>query len=169
MPRRRNRGAYQRDCRDPSTYSTASRSLSKDSRHHPRSPSPRNFRGTRSFGKTSVPRRNIEITDEIWTIFQTVIKSTYIISQAKLCNASDGDTWIFDSGTSHHFCSNRNLLVKFNAISDEQMIVDVKGISFPIEGKRRDEVTLWINSVHFYESDVLEPTKTQPNISPSIG
>lgn len=40
------------------------------------------------------------------------------------------------------------------------MIVAVKAISFPIEGKRRGEVMLWTNSVHFYENDVLEPTKT---------
>lgn len=62
-------------------------------------------------------------------------KSSYVISQASICNASDGDTWIFDSGASHHFCSNRSLFVKFNTIADEEMNVAVKGVSFPIEVK----------------------------------
>lgn len=55
---------------------------------------------------------DVDSGDEKWTvIFPTVQQSTYVISQASICNASDGDTWIFDSGASHNFCSNRSLFV----------------------------------------------------------
>lgn len=106
-----SRGAYRHGYRGSSTDSTASRSLSRDSRRHPRSSSPRSYRKTRSFGGTPVPRWQHE-TDrrDADDLSDSSRKSTYVISQASLCNASDGDTWIFDSGASHHFCSDRNLL-----------------------------------------------------------
>lgn len=56
-------------------------------------------------------------------------------THVSLCNVLDDDTWIFDSGASHHFCSNKELFVKFKLVTNKKLNVAVKGVSFPIEGK----------------------------------
>ena len=67
-------------------------------------------------------------------------KTAFFVAQATL-NEFDADAcWVFDTAASHHFCKDKTLFKNYTDVTDEQMHVAVKDISFPIIGK--GDVTL---------------------------
>ena len=61
----------------------------------------------------------------------------FFIAESSLnFNNSSGEVcWIFDTAASHHFCKNKELFSELHPVTNEQMLLAVDGITFPVESK----------------------------------
>ncbi|GFU04439.1 retrovirus-related Pol polyprotein from transposon TNT 1-94 [Trichonephila clavipes] len=60
---------------------------------------------------------------------------SFFLAESNLsCNASN-DAWILDKAASNHFTNNLDLFINFVDIANENMVLAVNGVEFPIEGK----------------------------------
>ncbi|GFX89230.1 copia protein [Trichonephila clavipes] len=70
-------------------------------------------------------------------------KLSFFLAEANLsCNVSK-DAWIVDTAASNHFTNNRNLFINFVNVVNENMVLAINGVEFPIEGK--GDVKIWFN------------------------
>ncbi|GFS71708.1 copia protein [Trichonephila clavipes] len=70
-------------------------------------------------------------------------KLSFFLAEANLsCNVSN-DAWMLDTATSNHFTNNRDLFINCVDIVNENMVLSVNGVEFPIEGK--GDVKIWFN------------------------
>lgn len=60
--------------------------------------------------------------------------SSYIVETCYNVNDKFKTAWAFDTAASAHFCFNKSLFTKIDAVSDTSMAVAVDGISCPVEG-----------------------------------
>ncbi|GFX09408.1 CCHC-type domain-containing protein [Trichonephila clavipes] len=62
-------------------------------------------------------------------------KLSFFLAEANLsCNVSK-DAWIVDTAASNHFTNNRDLFINFVNVVNENMVLAINGVEFPIEGK----------------------------------
>ncbi|GFY59247.1 retrovirus-related Pol polyprotein from transposon TNT 1-94 [Trichonephila inaurata madagascariensis] len=151
---------FRRECRNGSTTASSSATnrryreyrTSPKLRRHPHVPSPIGFsvssdefhcntlQGSRRDRNCSFKDRNDLSRYHGSTNFVThqnegKSKLSFFLAEANLsCNASN-DAWILDTAASNHFTNNRDLFINFVDIVNENMVMAVNGVEFPIEGK----------------------------------
>lgn len=87
---------------------------------------------------------------------------SFFVAEANVNCHADSNVWIFDTAATHHFCKNRDLFVNFKSIKNENMILAVNGIEFPIEGK--GDIYINFGFIDCMLKDVLYSHKLRRNL-----
>ncbi|GFW22180.1 retrovirus-related Pol polyprotein from transposon TNT 1-94 [Trichonephila clavipes] len=88
-------------------------------------------------------------------------KLSFFLAEANLsCNVSK-DAWIVDTAASNHFTNNRDLFINFVNVN-ENMVLAINGVEFPIEGK--GDVKIWFNDHECLLKNVFFSSKLRKNL-----
>lgn len=172
-------GHIQRDCRDNKTVEPSGY------RQPHRSPSPRYRRespATTSWYKKDIstsydPRRSIgkpqlrsqsrgnqfrqHVSHEGRSQHKGNI-SPIFLAEANLSSKLYENCWIFDTAASNHFCNDKNLFINMKPIDNENMILAVDNISFPIESK--GDVKVYFDKTECYLKNVFYSPNLRRNL-----
>ncbi|GFY30254.1 retrovirus-related Pol polyprotein from transposon TNT 1-94 [Trichonephila clavipes] len=89
-------------------------------------------------------------------------KLSFFLAEANLsCNVSK-DAWIVDTAASNHFTNNRDLFINFVNVVNENMMLAINGVEFPIEGK--GDVKIWFNDHECLLKNVFFSSKLRKNL-----
>ncbi|GFR07608.1 retrovirus-related Pol polyprotein from transposon TNT 1-94 [Trichonephila clavata] len=77
------------------------------------------------------------------------------------CNVGK-DAWIVDTAASNHFTNNKDLFINFVDVVNENMVLAVNNVEFPIEGK--SDVKIWFNGHECLLRNVLFSSKLRKNL-----
>ncbi|GFQ93465.1 integrase catalytic domain-containing protein [Trichonephila clavata] len=89
-------------------------------------------------------------------------KLSFFLAEANLsCNVGK-DAWIVDTAASNHFTNNKDLFINFVDSVNENMVLAVNNVEFPIEGK--GDVKIWFNGHECLLRNVLFSSKLRKNL-----
>jgi transposase InsO family protein len=94
--------------------------------------------------------------------FRNNLKTSFFISEASLTENVTSESWLFDTGASHHFCCNKKLFTEFKPLENENLVVAVKDLKFPIEGVGVVELRFKDNVFRF--TDTMYSSKLRRNL-----
>lgn len=90
-------------------------------------------------------------------------KAGTFLTQAYFSKTSEnGSDWIFDTAASNHFCNDKTFFIEFVPVCDENLVVAIKDVSLPIEGKGTVKMDFGYGIVTF--SNVLYSPKLRKNL-----
>ncbi|GFR25368.1 hypothetical protein TNCT_463961 [Trichonephila clavata] len=103
-------------------------------------------------------------------------KLSFFLAEANLSCNIEKDAWIVDTDASNHFTNNKYLFINFVDVVNENMILAVNGVEFPIEGKgdkpqqRNNGAVLAPPGLKFSDYEVVEndDEETVTNIPVSL-
>lgn len=84
------------------------------------------------------------------------------LAEANLSGKIDNNCWIFDTAASNHFCNDKNLFVYIEPVDNENMLLAVNDISFPIEGK--GDVKVCLDNTECHLKNVLYSPNLRRNL-----